>query len=270
MSSVFVFDLDGTLLNDDKSIDYETIHILDQLKSLGHTVMVATGRAYEITAPYLDILEPHKDVILNNGVIVRDLEKNKNTFEKTLDFETIKVIYEYLMKENIPFSISSSVGLHPTSNYELGYYDYFLKMFTDYPLNQNMIESINDFQSIQVHKILVNFKDEAILKNHQKVMRSLVPATITKSMEGFLTILPKGVSKGDTLKQYCLENGITLDRLVVFGDNDNDVEMLQLTRHSYAMKNGSALALDAATYVTSDDNNHQGVAHTLKTLLNLN
>lgn len=270
MTYFFVFDLDGTLLTDSKEIDYETVALIDQLKELGHTVMVATGRAYEITAPYLDILSPHKDVILNNGVIIKDLESSINTLEHTLDFHTIETVFDFLNTHQIPYSISTSEGLFTTHDYELGYYDSFMKMFAEYPLNHAFIDTLEDFKNRKAHKILVHFKDEPNLRIHQKVIQNRVNATVTQSMEGFISILPSGVTKGDTLKKYCLENVISLDQLVVFGDNDNDVEMLRLTKNSYAMKNGSSNALMAANHVTEDDNNHQGVAKTIRTLLNLN
>lgn len=268
--AVFVLDLDGTVLNDKKEIDYETLDVIDQVKALGHTVMVATGRAFEITAPYLDILEPHANVILNNGVIIKDIMSNEAILEHTIDKSTIEKVYRYLKDHHIPFSISTDQGLFTTQDYELGYYQSFMKMFPDYPLVHQMLKSLDDLLNVHVHKILVHFKDDTFLRTHQKALQEAVSATVTQSMKGFISILPKGITKGGTLKKYCLENAISLDQLIIFGDNDNDVEMLALSKHSYAMKNGSDNAKKAAMHQTETDNNHLGVAQTIKKILNLN
>ncbi|MGO3733187.1 MAG: HAD-IIB family hydrolase [Vagococcus sp.] len=63
-----VFDIDGTLHNDQHKILPSTIEAITQLKKSGHKVMCATGRSYPLA---VDVLKEAglKDVILSNGAV---------------------------------------------------------------------------------------------------------------------------------------------------------------------------------------------------------
>lgn len=259
MKYFFVFDLDGTLLNDDKVMKPEVKTMVDHLKNHGHTCFVATGRAIEIAQPYLDFLDLSGDCILNNGAVIRNIAKGENQFEAGVDPADIKVAIDYLKGARIAYSISTDEALYTTEDYELGYYERFMKMFPEYPLVNHQGADTEAMAGKTVYKILAQFPNDASLRTHQKALHSLLQATVTQSMENYLSILPQGITKGGTLEKYIHDHDISLDRLVVFGDNDNDAEMLALTSHSYAMINGSKKAQASAQHITRSDNNHLGV-----------
>jgi hydroxymethylpyrimidine pyrophosphatase-like HAD family hydrolase len=52
----------------------------------------------------------------------------------------------------------------------------------------------------------------------------------------------------------------------VFGDGENDTQMLNKTDNSWAMRNATLHALSVSRNVTEFDNNHDGVAVTLREL----
>lgn len=259
MKYFFVFDLDGTLLNDAKEMAPDVKTMFDRLNQKGHETFVATGRALEITQPYLDFLGITDRCILNNGAVIRDLSGGVNLFEAGLSDSDIEATIAYLKSVNVAYSVSTSDALYTTEDYELGYYDQFMKMFPDYPLINHPGASLPAIEGKTVYKILAQFKNDAALKKHQAALKTRIQATVTQSMENYLSILPAGITKGGTLKTYLDDHNVPLDRLVVFGDNDNDAEMLALTEHSYAMINGSKNAKAAAKHVTRLDNNHLGV-----------
>ncbi len=259
MKYFFVFDLDGTLLNDAKEMAPEVKAMFDRLKNKGHETFVATGRALEITQPYLDFLGVKDRCILNNGAVIHDLASGENLFEAGIGDADIQATIAYLNEVNVAYSVSTSNALYTTENYELGYYDRFMTMFPEYPLINHQGASLEDIQGKTVYKILAQFDNDKALKTHKAALKTRIQATVTQSMENYLSILPHGITKGGTLKTYLEQRGVPLDRLVVFGDNDNDAEMLALSQHSYAMINGSETAKAAATHVTRFDNNHLGV-----------
>jgi len=53
-----------------------------------------------------------------------------------------------------------------------------------------------------------------------------------------LEITIKGTNKGNALKDYINEKGISEDEVLVIGDADNDVSMLSVFEHSFAMNSG--------------------------------
>src|SRR5690606_35740245 len=60
--AIFI-DMDGTLLKSSNTISYRNIEAIEKLKKQGTKVFLATGRHYEITAPY------HKEIGLNTPMI---------------------------------------------------------------------------------------------------------------------------------------------------------------------------------------------------------
>ena len=56
---------------------------------------------------------------------------------------------------------------------------------------------------------------------------------------------------------------VEMDKVFVFGDNYNDIEMISEFKKSFAMANGEEEIKKLATYITVD-NNHNGVVFGLK------
>ena len=82
---------------------------------------------------------------------------------------------------------------------------------------------------------------------------------IATSQKGFIDINPSKVSKGNALLVLAKYFGLSMDEIVVFGDQDNDISMMKIAGTSVAMKNGCQNAKDVADYIT-ESNNDNGVA----------
>ena len=67
------------------------------------------------------------------------------------------------------------------------------------------------------------------------------------------------VSKAHALKELAKQLNIKEDNVFVFGDADNDIEMLSSFKNSFFMKNGHSTIENFATYKTRKDNNHNGI-----------
>ena len=68
-----------------------------------------------------------------------------------------------------------------------------------------------------------------------------------------------GVHKGRALAALAQRLGLTADQVMAFGDADNDLEMLEYARWSFAMGNAAPEAKAAAKHVTGA-NDEGGVA----------
>ena len=68
----------------------------------------------------------------------------------------------------------------------------------------------------------------------------------------FCELEPIGHSKATGIKFLLDYFGIQSDNAFVFGDGNNDLEMMKYVKHSICMKNGSEAARQAAEYITDD------------------
>ena len=77
----------------------------------------------------------------------------------------------------------------------------------------------------------------------------------------WLEIMPQGTSKAHAIEQ--LKHIYHYDRLVVFGDGENDIEMFQLANEAYAVDNAHEKLKALATQIIPS-NDQDGVAQFLK------
>ena len=78
------------------------------------------------------------------------------------------------------------------------------------------------------------------------------------SGHGNIDVIGKGVTKGTALTYLLHKWQLEHDQLMAFGDGNNDLEILRLTVHSYAMTNASDQVKETAHFVTMS-NNDSGV-----------
>lgn len=90
--------------------------------------------------------------------------------------------------------------------------------------------------------------------------------SLVQSMHDVLDIMAKNVSKGQSLQILAVTLGMDLKQTVVFGDNQNDVDMLSLAGFSIAPANAEIRVKEIVDYIapTNDEN---GVAWAIKNLI---
>ena len=84
----------------------------------------------------------------------------------------------------------------------------------------------------------------------------------------FVEFLPVNVSKGSALKVVVEEHlGFGMDRLISFGDGDNDIEMLNQSGIGFAMLNANEKVKSSAKNITKYTNDDDGVAKEIEQLI---
>ena len=73
--------------------------------------------------------------------------------------------------------------------------------------------------------------------------------------------MAKLISKGDVVKKICKEH--RYKNTIAFGNDMNDVSMLEVVDYGYAMKNASKYLLEKTNYITEYTNEEDGVAETI-------
>ena len=82
----------------------------------------------------------------------------------------------------------------------------------------------------------------------------------------FMDYMKLNVNKGTALRRFQEYFGITPEETLVFGDNINDLEMLQCAKYSFAIGNARQEVKDAASYI-GDMNYNEGVLQVLEDVL---
>src|SRR5699024_12045555 len=111
-----------------------------------------------------------------------------------------------------------------------------------------------------------NKKSEA-LKDHLQTS-FLDQVYIVASEPAWLDVTNRDTHKGETVKKLQNLLGVNKEETMSFGDGENDVELMNIAKYSFAMKNASENTKEAADFITKS-NDENGVLKTIQKIIDL-
>lgn len=267
---LIALDLDGTLLNDEKTISPLNKKVLTYLESLGHVIVLCSGRALRSVTFYHESLGLKKSPVISyNGHLITNSHDPKfPTASYLLNKNTVISIYKELNENDlITCGMSESLITIYCDDPE----DYFLFAFYDTKdmtvkqglLNENIKED--------VYTCVFRYDENAGKQEQiQKVVDKHNDVNVRFRYGGnYCELYIKDVSKARAICHVASYYGVNQDNIITFGDSDNDKEMLRDFKHSYLMKNGNPTLKEYAHNITAYTNSDDGVAIELIKFFNL-
>lgn len=257
-----VFDLDGTLLNSNKEITTETIKAINKLKNKNIQYTIATGRMDTLARKYQKQINSDLPIISCNGSLIRDLSGN-TLYKKHLNFDIIKTLVEFYNSNNLDFMLYTENTILSTPNNPRLILLENLNSSSN-PEDRFDIEILN--KDIKYYSDSLFLKSLAYIENREKLLNiecimkeKFKDLSIVSSDKTLLDIMPYGVNKGTGLQNLCKILNINQNEIVVFGDNFNDLEMINFSKTSVVPSNGEESIKNIATFVTKS-NDDDGIA----------
>jgi len=232
-----VFDLDGTLVRRDLTIATASLAALRMLQRQGVQITMATGRILKAAAPYIQQVQVDLPVILYNGSIILDPRSKKVLYERRIQCVEAKAVLHRLKR----YPIDPQLYLHPTDDV------YFVEKTTPFieafsrkdGIAAQVVGDLEAFLKVDPLKLLLVGNRNDLLRFQGQAMNDGLKMDSVLSEHNFLELLPPGNSKGTALERLCAMLGIPLSRVVAFGDNLNDAEMLAVAGLGVAMASGA-------------------------------
>lgn len=257
MVKAIAVDKDGTLMRSD--------HTLDELyfEQLFQTMMkqdikfiVASGNQYA----QLKSLFPDKvnDItfVAENGAVTyyQDEILDANYFDKTV---LQQILGDIIDKHKVTDLILSGVR---TAYVLPNVTEDFTAYFNHYYYDVQQVKHFDDISDDDFVKVAMRIKDTTVLEQVKADLEAQYPQylrAVTSGNDSLDLILPD-VNKGVAIQSLLARWGIDEEDLLAFGDADNDIEMLSLTPHSYAMAECSESLASVANH-RAPSNNDSGV-----------
>lgn len=264
---LIALDLDGTLLTDDKKISDNTKKVLKKAQEEGHIVMIATGRPFRSSEMYYRELDLNTPIVNFNGAFVHHpLSQNWGVYHTPLDIkvakEVVDVCYSYQFY-NIIAEVIDDVYFH--------YHDE--KLIDIFSMGTQNITTgdLRRFLTNSPTSMLIHTEEQ-----HLKTIRSHLSDIHAEFIDHrswaapwhVIEIVKHGLNKAVGIKRVADYVHIPKERIIAFGDEDNDLEMIDYAGHGIAMGN----AIDQLKSIAKDTtltNEQDGVAVYLNDLLNL-
>ena len=238
-------DLDHTLLRSDGSISEYTKQILKQCQSRGILVVIATARYWIGAERYIEEIQPDYE-ITTDGTLIH--QRGKQIYSCSMDMIAANQIIQDLIEQNPNTEITVAAdrqvfwNSHHISESEklhkAVFYDY--KEPLRCPINKIVAELSNSDMAVKIAN-----------KNHCRLQ--------SYRGENWYAFLPEKSGKIQAILELAKLLNFSLSDIVSFGDDINDMEMLQICGVGVAVSNAVADVKAVADCVTLS-NDEDGVA----------
>lgn len=249
MIKLIASDLDGTLLqNGTQELTPRAIGLIRELTERGIRFVAASGRQYENE---VHLFEPIKDkisYIAENGSLC--IHEGKVISRTIIDMELIhRIIEEVKQDGRFEILISKEHACYIENNDPV---------FVNHIINvvKNTTKIVEDVRNVEgpILKIAIgNMKDGAdVIEGYLKHLQNKFSSEIKVVTSGniWIDFIAPGTNKGTALLKLLEVLKIKPEECMAFGDQRNDVEMLQAVGTSYAMANAISGISDYSTHVT--------------------
>lgn len=118
-----------------------------------------------------------------------------------------------------------------------------------------------------LHKYLLVGEPGAVERAERELSAAFPSLSVVRSSPILCEVMDGRASKAEGVDVVCRHLGVRAADAVSFGDGRNDVDMLRATGRSWAMANAPAEVRAAASFTTSLDNDHDGFAETVLSLI---
>lgn len=220
---LLVFDLDGTLLEKDGNLSSETLRILKSFEERNVRSTIATGRSLKSASKFIEQISSKVPVILFNGARIFDPVTRHYLYSEVLSDSLLQRMSFLCQRSDVSvfFFVDEDVYAVNLTVYAARY------VYRD-GLSYRLVDNIDSLKQRKITKIVLTGPSCELTKieNSLKFQHRIL-ASVTRSEDDLLEILPFGVNKAEALKKLCKFLGIDLKEVVAFGNGENDLEMIK-------------------------------------------
>ncbi len=254
-------DMDGTLLTSDKRISEKNLEAIRRIADMGCMFCLSTGRTVIAVKAYMEQLGLGFPVIAANGAVVA-MPDGEILYEIGMSDESARIIFEYAKQLDLTLCVWSKERL-------------FINREDKYTLHYKKVtgvksEFIEDFETLVSDGILkmIWYADPERMPELHGFLRENCPSDTgwANSTPRMIEFNDARVSKATAMEFIGKRFGIEREEMIAFGDNFNDLPMLEYAGCGVAMGNAPD-EVKAKADLIADTNDNDGVAKAIERLV---
>lgn len=258
---LIVSDMDGTLLNEKHEVSPRFFEQYQKLKAQNIHFVAASGRQYHSIIEKLKHIKNEISIIAENGGMLQH-DNAVKALLKLSNADVERCIKTIRRIENAHIVLCGS-----QSAYIEGDDSAFISRLKEYYTTVKSVEDLTKFKSDEFLKIAVFHFESSEKLVYPKIKHLEDDYKVIVSGQNWLDISHLDSNKGYALKILLDKMGFASDEILVFGDYNNDIDMMKLSKYSVAMENAHPNVKKLAKFETKS-NNEEGVEHILEQLIN--
>ena len=247
MKTLYVTDLDGTLLEPDKSIKPDNLKLINQLIDEDVNITYATARSLITAKQVIGDINFKLPVIVQNGTFILS-PKGDMILGNYLGDSILDTVKAY----DISPIVYSQIGKKTYFSYINDNMSAGVKAFVDDHLDDPRNHLVNTYEDLYEGDIfyLLLIDDYDKLKPLYDLFKEDYYAVFDQEMyshDWWLEVMSPDASKANAIKY--LKQKLQCDEVVVFGDGKNDIEMFEEADYSCAVENAAPELIKCADEV---------------------
>lgn len=264
MKTLYLTDLDGTLLRSDERISEYSANIINRFVQNGGCFSYATARSI-VTASKVTVgLNAEFPMICCNGAFIFENMTHDMLISNYFSSEEVKCASEILQKHNIYPLVSAFIN----GTERVAYIERYISPATMSHLDNRIgdprhykANNAEELYSGSIFRFACMDTDASLLPIYNILKLdnrfNCIYQRALYSNGFWCDILPAKATKANAALQ--LKSILGCDKMVVFGDERNDLSMFSVADEKYAMYNAVPELKEIATAVI-DSNDNDGVA----------
>ncbi len=248
---LIAMDLDGTLLTKDKRVSDFNRDILNKKSDEGIELVIASGRDLYSIVDLTGCLDIKYHICFNGAKIYKN---KKLIYSKSMDKNICLDILERALEIGLNYSATAGKEVHFTKidpeyikEYEINKELEFYHITNGKPLGREFEKMVFVGEADRFKKLR-----EYVTKKYGNELN------IFGSGDGVMDIVNIQCGKGEALKLVAENIGIEIGQTMAFGDNENDISMLDIAGCPVIMAN-AAEELKKPEYKKTITNDENGV-----------
>ncbi len=262
MIKAVALDLDGTLLDQNSSVNSKLTNILSKLQHKNIKIFVATGRTNSEVNNVIPADFCPDGIVSSNGAGC--YAKGKKIVLHTLQPEIVEEVISAARQNDLYYEIHSTKGFRYAMAADKIKMEHEINQIRSATLQENEYQSrkeaieykikwVDQIPAENMVKIYFFSRDCERIKNWKNQlnrMRENMDFSISSSSMHNAEIAVNNVSKATGLRLLLKEYGLAPAELMAVGDSENDLPMFELAGYSVAMKNAMDFVQDQADQIT--------------------
>ena len=265
-----VFDVDGTLVNDEGEIGDRTRQLIISLKKCGVLFSFASGRLHSALLPLAEDLKIYSPLISLDGSAIKSVSGKYFVYRSFLKQSQVKKAIEYSEKYLLNIALCHTEAIYFTEQNSV-----IPKLMDKFGAVYEEVNSYDDLTTKTLEIVFAGDNRRAVEFVRDKLSFPLTFGTSvsffrSQTHEGiyYLEVRRSGSSKGKAMQRLLKYLKIKESRTAVIGDWYNDLSLFKTKGLKIAVSNAIPELKKDADYVLTKSNNEEGVVEFLEALYN--
>lgn len=260
--TLYVTDLDGTLLSRDKTVSEFSARAIDSLIERGMNFACATARSYYAAEFFLSGIKAPFPIVVHNGTFIFEKGSKKELFANGFSKNEAKRIVDTFVDNGVYPLVFANVDGRELGSYLAERESEGMRIYHDSHKNDPRNAPVDSIDMLTRGNVfhVASFDDGEKLSDVYKILKDEFSCVLYRDLYSdwpLLEIHPRLSSKANAILMLC--DILGCDRVVSFGDGKNDVSMFEISDECYAVANAEDELKAIATAVI-ESNDCDGVA----------